>query len=398
MSGPQRYQRRSDLVSQRPLTTAIAAAVLLGCAGPAVADPLDDLGTVIAGVRAAVADGRVTQSKILGFENRKGKELHRVPLRAGRPHRLRPRRRQVVRHRNDLRLPRRLPDRPRRRGIVRTRPLPRQGRPEEQAAKDQGARVVHVRARPGYAVGAPHLPLRLLINGLSVTFMRMKDGKLDPQQSYESDWVGDRTGGERNHRGRRRRARRRHLRQPGRRTRQRPRPDVHDRPGAGGRSAGRRSAARCSAGGRSARRPAAVRRAAGPAGAAAAVGPGTGRESAARPGRPARRAATVAGCRGGGAGDRRRPAARRHGRHGKVAAGHASDLRRVGRGVRRRHRPGPGVRAGFFQPQGPAGAPSGEPTHPPGAAAGPGGPAALHGARAPGPPLDPRRPTTRCWS
>ena len=72
MSGPQRYQRRSDLVSQRPLTTALAVAVLLGCAGPAVADSLDDLGTVIAGVRAAVADGRVTQSKLLGFENRKG--------------------------------------------------------------------------------------------------------------------------------------------------------------------------------------------------------------------------------------------------------------------------------------------------------------------------------------
>ncbi|HVS35323.1 MAG TPA: hypothetical protein VMS17_07045, partial [Gemmataceae bacterium] len=51
-------------------------------------------------------------------------------------------------------------------------------------------------AADGYAVGGLTLRSGLDINGMSVTFMRIKDGKLDPQDSYESDWVGEKRGGE----------------------------------------------------------------------------------------------------------------------------------------------------------------------------------------------------------
>jgi hypothetical protein len=55
--------------------------------------------------------------------------------------------------------------------------------------------VVTVKAKDGYAVGGMTLRTGLLIDGLSLTFMRVKDGKLDPTDSYESDWIGNRNGG-----------------------------------------------------------------------------------------------------------------------------------------------------------------------------------------------------------
>ena len=67
--------------------------------------------------------------------------------------------------------------------------------PKNRPMKTKVLRTVASAAQPGYAVGGVTLRSGLLINGLSLTFMRMKDGKLDPQDSYESDWVGDRTGG-----------------------------------------------------------------------------------------------------------------------------------------------------------------------------------------------------------
>ena len=195
MSGPQRYQRRSDLVSQRPLTTALAVAVLLGCAGPAVADSLDDLGTVIAGVRAAVADGRVTQSKLLGFENRKGDftespsepgVLTGFDLGVGKWFDIET----IYAYRGVFQTAHgdeELSEH----GLFRNKVGPKNKRIKTKVRP----RGTHA-AQPGYAVGAMTFPHSgLLINGLSVTFMRMKDGKLDPQQSYESNWVGDRTGG-----------------------------------------------------------------------------------------------------------------------------------------------------------------------------------------------------------
>jgi hypothetical protein len=55
--------------------------------------------------------------------------------------------------------------------------------------------LVSVKARPGYAVGAINVKAGLLVNGFSVTFMRVKGAVLDPADSYESAWIGDKTGG-----------------------------------------------------------------------------------------------------------------------------------------------------------------------------------------------------------
>jgi hypothetical protein len=61
--------------------------------------------------------------------------------------------------------------------------------------KTRVLRRVRVVARPGYAVGGMTLRSGLNINGLSLTYMRVTGGWLDPAQSYTSEWVGDRTGG-----------------------------------------------------------------------------------------------------------------------------------------------------------------------------------------------------------
>jgi hypothetical protein len=61
--------------------------------------------------------------------------------------------------------------------------------------KSKVLRRVRVLARPGYAVGGVTLRSGLNINGLSLTFMRINGRSLDPRQSYTSEWVGDRTGG-----------------------------------------------------------------------------------------------------------------------------------------------------------------------------------------------------------
>jgi hypothetical protein len=61
--------------------------------------------------------------------------------------------------------------------------------------KTRVLRTVSVLARPGYAVGALTVRSGLNINGLAVTFMRITGETLDPEQSYTSAWIGDRTGG-----------------------------------------------------------------------------------------------------------------------------------------------------------------------------------------------------------
>ena len=61
-------------------------------------------------------------------------------------------------------------------------------------AADANAEKVRLVAKPGYAVGAisaRHLPF---LFGLSVTFMKVKDGKLDPTDKYESEWAGAKDG------------------------------------------------------------------------------------------------------------------------------------------------------------------------------------------------------------
>jgi hypothetical protein len=56
-------------------------------------------------------------------------------------------------------------------------------------------RVVTVKANPGYAVGAITGRAGGSLNGMSVTFMRLDGDKLNPADSYQSEWVGDRKGG-----------------------------------------------------------------------------------------------------------------------------------------------------------------------------------------------------------
>jgi S1-C subfamily serine protease len=55
-------------------------------------------------------------------------------------------------------------------------------------------RVVVVKAKPGYAVGAMTVKAGLGLDGMSVTFMKITDGKLDPKDAYESEWVGGKMG------------------------------------------------------------------------------------------------------------------------------------------------------------------------------------------------------------
>jgi hypothetical protein len=50
-------------------------------------------------------------------------------------------------------------------------------------------------AKPGYAVGAITVKAGLGIDGFEITFMKLDNGALDPQDSYKSDWLGGKGGG-----------------------------------------------------------------------------------------------------------------------------------------------------------------------------------------------------------
>jgi hypothetical protein len=50
-------------------------------------------------------------------------------------------------------------------------------------------------ARPGYAVGGLKTRTGLSVDGFGMVFMRIKDGRLDPSDSYDSPWLGDTQGG-----------------------------------------------------------------------------------------------------------------------------------------------------------------------------------------------------------
>ncbi len=61
--------------------------------------------------------------------------------------------------------------------------------------KSRVVRRVRLLAQRGYAVGGLTLRSGLNINGLALTYMRIDARGLDPEHSYTSEWVGDRTGG-----------------------------------------------------------------------------------------------------------------------------------------------------------------------------------------------------------
>jgi hypothetical protein len=189
MRGPQKQPWRLA-------SALLAAAALLACGGRAHAadDPADDAGPVIAAVRKAVADGRLDQTQMLGFNLGKdtfnespsepgvligfdlgvGKFFDIENIYALRAVFL-------TAHGEEI-----LKDH----GLFRDKPGPK-GKP----TKTKVLHTVHLRARPGYAVGGVTLRSGLNINGLSLTYMRMKGKALDQLLSYESEWVGDRTGG-----------------------------------------------------------------------------------------------------------------------------------------------------------------------------------------------------------
>ena len=69
----------------------------------------------------------------------------------------------------------------------------------ESKGKQYGTNLSHVvtlKAKPGYAVGGIIGKAGLTMDGMLVIFMHVTpDGKLDPQDSYRSDWVGGKGGG-----------------------------------------------------------------------------------------------------------------------------------------------------------------------------------------------------------
>ncbi len=50
-------------------------------------------------------------------------------------------------------------------------------------------------ARPGYAVGGMKVSTGARIDGLALVFMRVRADRLDPDDAYESEWVGGKDGG-----------------------------------------------------------------------------------------------------------------------------------------------------------------------------------------------------------
>ena len=170
----------------------VGLAVLSVFTGRAGAD--DDAGPLLAFVQSAVADGRVEQSRVLGF-NTPNKQFTETPdeggvlvgldLGVGKFFNIEivyaVRALYLTRH-GDLRL--------QDHGLFRDKRLA-----NGKILKSKVLHTVHIQAKPGYAVGGLTLRSGLDINGLSLTYMKIDGQALDPLQSYTSDWVGDRTGG-----------------------------------------------------------------------------------------------------------------------------------------------------------------------------------------------------------
>lgn len=55
-------------------------------------------------------------------------------------------------------------------------------------------RTVIMMARSGYAIGALEVDANRFVNAMRIVFMRLKSGRLDPEDSYTSEWIGTPTG------------------------------------------------------------------------------------------------------------------------------------------------------------------------------------------------------------
>ncbi len=73
------------------------------------------------------------------------------------------------------------------------RPIYRVGDKESMGMQygTQTTKLVTLKAKEGYAVGGMSVKSGLGFDGMSITFMKVVDGKLDPKDSYESEFVGD---------------------------------------------------------------------------------------------------------------------------------------------------------------------------------------------------------------
>src|ERR1700722_2113203 len=180
---------------QRYAAVIVAAATLLAFAGRAAAgDAIDEAQPLFAAAKDAVAHGRLTQSNLQGFNLGKapfneapdeGGALIGFDVGVGRfinIENIYALRAVYLTRLGDVTM--------NDRGFFHHKHLLK-----NKVIKTKVVETVHVRAKPGYAVGGVTLRSGLNINGLSVTFMRIQGRRLDPNQSYESKWVGDRTGG-----------------------------------------------------------------------------------------------------------------------------------------------------------------------------------------------------------
>jgi hypothetical protein len=63
-----------------------------------------------------------------------------------------------------------------------------------QEGESKGAPIpgeTTVMARPGYAIGGVRVRSELMVDAIQVVFMKYKDGRLNPSDSYGSAWLGD---------------------------------------------------------------------------------------------------------------------------------------------------------------------------------------------------------------
>jgi hypothetical protein len=74
-------------------------------------------------------------------------------------------------------------------------PTPNTSRTNRKPAQKKVLKRVTLKAEPGYAVGSVTLRSGLNMDGLSLTYLRIKGQGLDPEKSYTSEWIGRTKGG-----------------------------------------------------------------------------------------------------------------------------------------------------------------------------------------------------------
>jgi hypothetical protein len=179
---------------RRPARFAVAAALLLAPAAgvPARGSPADSPAALLDAARAAVEAGQVRKTDLAGAGNAPFSEtppggallvgfdvsLGRAPMNTEAVYGLKPLY---------------LTDR----GVIVTQgygPFP-DGGAAAREFRSRLTRVLRVKARPGYSVGAVTLCTGSAgVSGFSLTYLRIAGDKLDPDDSYAGEWVGGRAG------------------------------------------------------------------------------------------------------------------------------------------------------------------------------------------------------------